>query len=96
MAQEVHFFDDRVKFTEGPFVICKLQGSGWRIEVELKRFKCPVLPHDSISKIMRKLGLDGKTDDKALAERVCDKLNRMVAEGEIVLVGKCWLARDAA
>ncbi len=39
-----------------------------------------------------KLGMKYKTNDRALAERVCDTLNQMVRNDQIVLSGRCWVA----
>lgn len=95
MAQIVGYYEDNVVFTEGPFVICNPHTNGWRIEVELKEYMCPVLPDLSISKPLLKLGMPGKTMDKALAERVCDTLNQMVRDGEIVLDDRLWVHKAA-
>ena len=95
MAQIVGYFEDDVIFTEGPFVLVDIWG--WRIEVELKGHNCPVLPHISIYKIREQLDWDlGKTENTELATRVCDQLNQMVRDGEIVLKGNIWMAKGAA
>jgi hypothetical protein len=94
MAQIVGYYENDVKYKEGPFVICNPLGNGWRIEVELKGHYCPVLPDLSIYPIIRALGLNGKTHDKNLITRICDALNRMVADGEVVLVRKMWCANE--
>lgn len=91
MAQIIGYFEDDIVLTEGPFVICDPCGNGWRIEVELKGHKCPVLPDASIYRIEERLGLHGKTNNQKQAEMVCDTLNRMVRDGKIVLDGKIWV-----
>ena len=93
MAQAIEYYDNDVVLTEGPFVICNPHGNGWRIELELKGHKCPVLPDTTIYTIMHNLGLDGKTHNQKKVETVCDALNAMVKDGKIVLVGKCWLPK---
>lgn len=90
MARIVGYFEDfetpereAEAFSEGPFVL--VNARGWRIEVQSEGSKCPVLPDLSIYKLKEELGWPvGKTDDRDLAERVCDDLNRMVREGDIV------------
>ena len=91
MAQVIGYHENNVVFTEGPFVICNPMGNGWRIEVELKRHHCPVLPDASIYPIQKQFGLDGKTWNQSLAERVCDRLNQMVQDSLIILVGDQWM-----
>jgi hypothetical protein len=91
MAQIVHYWDNDVAYSEGPFVICNAMWNGWRVEVELKGHHCPVLPDISIYPVMKKLGLNGKTLDQDKAARVCDRLNEMVREGCIALVGNAWV-----
>lgn len=93
MAQIVDYSENDVVFTEGPFVI--VNANGWRIEAEIKWHRCPALPTTSVFGIMRRLGLDGKTNDKDKATAVCDALNGMVRAGEIVLAGKVWVDRDS-
>ncbi|OHB20220.1 MAG: hypothetical protein A2939_03370 [Parcubacteria group bacterium RIFCSPLOWO2_01_FULL_48_18] len=91
MAQVIGYFEDNVVFTEGPFVICNPLGNGWRIEVELKGHHCPILPDLTIHKLKERLGMSGKTMDRSLTERVCNTLNRMARNGEIVLNGNSWV-----
>jgi len=95
MAQEVGYFKNNVVFTEGPFVICNPCSNGWRIEVELKGHKCPVLPNISIYKLMEQLGMSGMTMDKELVEKVCDTLNQMVRDEEIALDSGFWAHKAA-
>lgn len=90
MAQVVAYFDDDVVFEEGPFVICNARGNGWRIEVEQKGCKCPVLPDISI---YRYLGESVKWPLREDAEAVCDQLNKMVKEGKIVLDENVWVVK---
>ena len=95
MAQVVGYFDDNVEYEEGPFVLCNPLVNGWRIEVEQKGHRCPVLPDISIYKIMREgFGLEGKTFDKKEIERICDSLNQMVKEGKITLNDNVWEAHS--
>ena len=90
MAQEVGYFENFPVFEEGPFVI--VNANGYRIEVERKNHKCPVLPHNSVSDILwGELGYKGKTGREHAAE-LCDKLNQMVKDGRIVLRGDWWVA----
>jgi hypothetical protein len=91
MAQVVGYFEDHVVYQEGPFVISNPLGNGWRIEVEMKEHRCPVLPDLSIYRLMEQLSLKGKTNDQAEAARICDQLNRRVLAGRIVLLGKSWI-----
>ena len=93
MAQVVGWFENDVKFTEGPFVI--VNANGWRIEVELVGHHCPVLPSISVIKIAKRLGLHGKTYNKELAAVVCDSLNTKVQAGEIILHNDCWVDRTS-
>ena len=99
MAQVVGYFEDNVTYEEGPFVISNPLSNGWRIEVEVKGSKTqtPALPDLSIYELKKKLGLEGKTFDKALIERICDDLNQMVRDGKIVQRCGLWVwlgARD--
>ena len=89
MAQEVRYFQNNPEFTEGPFVIVNV--NGWRIEVELAGYHCPVLPSTSVLRIVDKLGLHGKTNNRELAAMVCDNLNARVRAGEIVLRHNTWV-----
>ena len=89
MAQVVGYFQDNPVFTEGPFVI--VYANGWRIEVEQKGHHCPVMVGLSVGRIVERLGLQGKTNDRAKAEAVCDNLNQMVRSGEIVLNDVSWV-----
>lgn len=92
MTQSVGYFEDDVTFTEGPFVICNPLGSGWRIEAEYKGAKCPGHPDTSIYDLRQRIfGWRGKTDSRDKITAVCDHLNRMVAEGKIVLKGNAWV-----
>lgn len=91
MAQSVGYFEDNVTFTEGPFVICNPLGNGWRIEVELKDGVCPILPDGSIYDLVKvRYGLAGKTNSHELITKICDDLNQLVKDNQIVLVGKSW------
>ena len=88
MAQVVGYSEKNPVYQEGPFVI--VNANGWRIEVELKGFHCPVLPATSIYEIMKRHGFSGKTNDKEKAALVCDALNGMVRTGQIVLHDNGW------
>ncbi len=92
MAQKVHFMEDNVVFTEGPFVLDNACSNGWRVEVELKGHKCPVLPDLSIYQLLRTHRLSVyKSFDLIEMERICDWLNEMVRKGAITLAGRCWV-----
>lgn len=80
MAKFAGYFDDNpdVDYSEGPFVVVYV--NGFRIECKHPSANWPVLPDNHIYAIMRGLGLDGKTENKNLAIRVCDTLNTMVTE----------------
>lgn len=89
MAQFVRYFEDNVTYTEGPFVAVDI--NGYRIEVELKGWKCPVLPDSSIYSFMRRYKiLDGKTENKGRITKAVDWLNNRVKEGKIVLHKDGW------
>jgi hypothetical protein len=91
MAQAVGYFQDDVVFEEGPFVICNALGNGWRLEVEQKGVKYPVLPHGSIYDLVKKrFGLNGKTNDRDVIAKICDSLNQMARDKEILLVDGMW------
>jgi len=92
MAQEIGYMENDVEFKEGPFVISNPLQNGWRIEVELKGHRCPVLPDRTIYKLKKKeFGMVCKTSVKRQIVEVCDFLNQMVVEGEIVLEDKAWV-----
>ena len=94
MTQVVGYYDNDVTFTEGPFVLCNPRGGGWRVEVELKTHKCPVLPDRSIYLLTLAQGLmSEKTHDFEKASKVCDWLNDQVHNGKIVLDGNCWVTK---
>ena len=97
MAQVVGYFEDGVTYEEGPFVISNPLSNGWRIEAEVKgsKTRTPALPDTSIFPLKKKLGMDGKTFDKALAERVCDELNVIVRAGEIAVRRALWVWLEA-
>lgn len=94
MAQEVHYFENDVIYEEGPFVMTQI--NGWRIEVELKGHRCPVLPMTSIYQMLKENGLyDGKTDDKEKVVKAVDWLNEQVRKGNIILKKETyWDAKD--
>lgn len=98
MAQEVGFMEDNITYTEGPFVISNPLGNGWRIEVELRGHKCPILPGSWYEPYIQEHGFqDGKYWGKEEAERLCDFLNTRVSMGDIVLVNeKTWLPKALA
>lgn len=104
MAQEVGYYDNDVTFTEGPFVICRMGPpggpiTGWRIEAEMKGNLCPVIPDYSIYQVERMLGMTSGTTDRNLAVKVCDELNQMVRNGQIILdpkYGKSWILNPAS
>ena len=97
MAQEIGYYDDNVAFKEGPFVIVNVGSRikpSWRIEAELVGHTCPVLPDASIFTILRRSGMHFATPNKRLAMRVCDHLNKMVRDGEIVRKGGVWVVNE--
>ena len=91
MAQIVGYYQDNVTFEEGPFVA--VDAWGWRIEVEQKGAKCPVLPDRSIYNALRrhKGKKPGKLDTFEEIAPYVDWLNQMVREGKITLEGRCWV-----
>ena len=93
MAQVVGYYQDHVRYRQGPFVICNAQGNGWRIECEQKNSICPVLPHPSVSNLISKrFKLEGKSRDRAFVARICDELNDMVERKEICLMDmRTWV-----
>lgn len=91
MAQRVGYFDNDVTYTEGPFVI--VPANGWRIEVD-HGGRCPVLPHTSIYRRLRRNGMDfGKTSEDVQAS-VCDWLNELVRQGKLVKTDHGWISPD--
>ncbi len=85
VAQVVRYNENNVTYTQGPFVIAHAT-SGWRIEVELKGHKCPVLPHTSIFHLQKSVNNnwpDGTTQDQKVASNWCDYLNKLVKNGQI-------------
>ena len=92
MAQAVGYYDNDVTYTDGPFVLVNAMGNGWRIEVELKRHTCPVLPDASIYRLLRSYKLqDHKSRDKTEIERSVDWLNNKVKDGSITEIDGWWL-----
>lgn len=93
MAQVVGYYQDHVRYRQGPFVMCDPRGNGWRIECEQKNCVCPVLPHSSVADlILKRFKLDGKTRDRDLVGKICDELNEMVKKKEINLMNmKIWV-----
>lgn len=80
-------------FKEGPFVICNPLGNGWRIEVELKGAKSPVLPDLSVSRLWKRAGFgEPKFHSQATAAQLCDWLNQQVKIGSIVCNDGNWEA----
>lgn len=84
MAQIVGFFEDDIKYQEGPFVLTKTLGGDWRIEVECKGYFCSVIPDASIQKVICDEGffITGKLEEK---KSCVDMLNRKVKQGNIIL-----------
>jgi len=80
-----------------PFVVAEVSGGCYRIEVELMGWPTTVLPDTSIYKIMEQGGscppLWGNTWKRDVVQRVCDHLNKLVAEGRIVLNRGWWVAQ---
>ncbi len=91
MAQQVGYFEDNVTYREGPFVI--VNANGFRIECEVKGHICPAFPHLSISRLKDQLGYPQGKTDRETAAAMCDRLNGMVREGKIELVGTMWIHR---
>lgn len=93
MAQTVGYFQDRVRYRQGPFVICNAPRIGWRVECEVLDTGMPMLPHPSVREfIARKWNLKGDETREKVAE-VCDALNEMSKEGKIYAVGRYWQLR---
>lgn len=92
MAQVVGYYQDHVRYKQGPFVICNAQGNGWRIECEQKNSTCPMLPHTSVVNLIRiRFKLEGKSRDRDFVARICDQLNEMVTKKEINLLNsRVW------
>lgn len=90
MAQLVGYFEDNVKYTEGPFVV--VSAGGYRIEVELKEHHCPVLPDLSVYALLQRNGFNPHKENRIEeAEKKVDWLNQQVREGKIVLQGRMWV-----
>lgn len=84
MAQDVGYYENNVTFVEGPFVV--VFANGYRIEVELKGAKCPVLPDDSIYHYCKNNHLAcHKEQGREPIARTVDILNQKVRDGQIVL-----------
>jgi hypothetical protein len=95
VVQLVGYFENNVSFLEGPFVLTRISGSGYRIEVEQKGHHCPVLPDSSIYALREERFnfSPGIREDLGPISRVCEALNKMVRNGEIVLEGCSWVYR---
>jgi len=89
MAQKVGYFENKVTFHEGPFVYTN--ATGFRVEVEMKGHKCPVLPELNIYYLLENnLMTAGKADEEDIIKSV-DFLNEKVRKGEIILKeGRYW------
>ena len=94
MAQKVRFCQNNVIFTEGPFVLTSFGGE-YRIEVELKGHRCPVLPDADIFALIRGYGRFATAWAHSYdeLEKTVDWLNSLVKSGEITLQGKVWLPK---
>jgi hypothetical protein len=97
MAQKVDYYEDNVEYQGGPFVVCVLgPGNDFRVEVELKGHKCPVLPQSSIYEMMKEIDFDGRTNDLKKINLVVDALNAFVKTGRIVCVDGAWIEKKEA
>ena len=84
MAQDVGYYDNDVTFTEGPFVVVYV--NGYRIEVEQKGSRCPVLPDKSVyGYCERQKFFCHKMQERKLIAETVDVLNQMVRGGKITL-----------
>jgi len=93
MAQHVGYFENNVRFEEGPFVVCDLAiTAAYRIEAELVGHRCPVQVDSSVFRLLLRFGLCGNGRDRRLVDAVCDKLNELVRAGLITRPRRCWVA----
>jgi hypothetical protein len=102
MAQRVSYLEDEVTFTEGPFVMVTTFGrSGvtphppeWRLEVELKKYRCSVLPDISVIRLLREeKGWTTLRGPEKLVEAMVNWANLQVERGVIALSDKgVWVA----
>lgn len=92
MAQKVGYWDNNVKYTEGPFV--GVNAGGWRIEVATglaNEISTPALPHFSIYRLLEieKGKKPGKLQTFEEISIFVDWLNQEVTNGRIVF-NKYW------
>lgn len=106
MAQIIRYFENNVEYTEGPFVLTKLNSyDDYRLEVELKDHHCPVLTGLSIDRLIVKRKQkfcvqSDRSDGRPLARLrgtldkmtfVCDWLNQQVNKGVVILKHGAWV-----
>lgn len=93
MAQHVGYFENNIQFSEGPFVVCKLMESGYRIEVENpeSRKGCPCLPDSSIYGFAGTNNLPMVSNRLKDIEETCDILNKMVQLNMIQNLSNWWV-----
>ena len=94
MAQEVDYWENDVNYSEGPFVYVYLNSGRYRIEVDHGGL-CPQLPDRSIHLLQDKLGhsvITMLSREKAIS--LCDKLNEMVCNGEIIQNSGLWICKE--
>jgi len=87
MATIVGYYEnteDGKAFEEGPFVVVPLPYTGdCRIEVQSEGHVCPILPDTSIYVEMKRMASIGRGEEERMLV-VCDALNGMVKNGEII------------
>lgn len=91
MAQQVSYFEDNVKYEEGPFVLTEIWGD-YRIEVEIDGQTCPALPASEIYALLDRHGFQSKkTYHRELIATAVDWLNLQAANGVIAKRDGRWM-----
>jgi hypothetical protein len=89
MAQTVGYFENHPTLNEGPFVV--VEANGWRIEAEVKGYRCPAMPDVTIFRLCNRRGTPlSKFNNRDEAAEICDWLNEQVREGFITLHSDGW------
>lgn len=97
MAQLVGYMQRDVEYKEGPFVVAKVPGGRFRIEVELKGWPTPAPPSLRVYELLAN-GTGRQMDSIYLVSptleevsKDVDWLNLQTKTGIIKLIGRRWL-----